>query len=69
MLPYNKKYFIVKAKNIFQIKYDKVNNIPFGFELHNLGTACEIWEKDMHIETPNHTFQGVHRFQYDGEED
>ena len=56
--------FIFKAKNCFKIEHDKVNNIPFELDPHYLGTTCEMYANDLHPDTPNHTFQGVHSIQY-----
>ena len=63
-----KNSFIGKAKYCFKIEHDKINNIPFELYLQNLGTTCEIWENDLHIDTPKHTSKGVHSVQYDDEE-
>ena len=64
-----KNSFIGKAKYCFKIEHDKINNIPFELYLQNLGTTCEIWENDLHIDTPKHTSKGVHSVQYDDSED
>ena len=32
--------------------------------LQNLGTTCEIWEKDLHLDAPKHTVQYFHSVQY-----
>ena len=69
MLPCNKFFFIGKANDCFKIEHDKVNNIPFKLNIQKLGTTCEIWENDIHIDTQKYTVQGVHSVQYDDVED
>ena len=64
MLPLYNNYFIGKVNNCLKIEHDKVNNIPFELDLQSLGTTGEIWENDMHLDTPKHKVQVVHSIQY-----
>ena len=65
MLPCCKKIFIGKVNDCFEFYHYKVNNIPFELEIYKLGTTCEIWEKDLHLDIPNPKFQGIYSVQYD----
>ena len=59
-----RKFLHIQGKNCFKIEHDKVNNIPFELDPHYLGKTCEMYANDLHTDTPNHTFQGVHSIQY-----